>query len=545
MDLRTLVENEVIKKTGCAEVVQVILLISDTNICWNYFTHIDFSDCHKEVQERKYLTKSPITINYNVKVIISKEVISIADLIPVLEKATEKQIWEWGEDRSKLDETFPIDPCFVPETDPTGSKTSDSTLVPIELALYGSNFLGNYYICELFSTKKNINELISERDKKRIQDEIKNAGLQYNLVELSDRIGNVVCKVHTNVVKHKIIKLTPERGISGMFTRAEKCRDSIKCALQIIVENDNSIIDSQIKIIELSDEQLEFTYEIASNRYRNTIILSNLESGVIYYSAIRDYSYGSSYYATINPPKYVIQSSLKRTIYLNGKSEEISLTNIAGIGNVYIEKEIFEIEKRQNKWMTQYEYDHYFFRSFMAGQENEAVQALISICNDKELFWDLQEIWLVDPYLSADDILKTVVHCSKYGIIIKCLTHIATISGNVNTRSNAGENGGLNRSGVTVIKYRDILENAIPKNSDLKLEYRTVRGDEGISFHDRYIILKYGMNKSRAWSLGISVNSLGKSHHIIQIVQSPMDVIATIDTIWNSSNGEDCLIYKN
>ena len=67
----------------------------------------------------------------------------------------------------------------------------------------------------------------------------------------------------------------------------------------------------------------------------------------------------------------------------------------------------------------------------------------------------------------------------------------------------------------------------------------------GIPFHDRYLILKYGLNKSGAWSLGISVNSLGKSHHIIQIVQSPMDVIETIDAIWNQSLGEGCLIYKN
>jgi hypothetical protein len=41
------------------------------------------------------------------------------------------------------------------------------------------------------------------------------------------------------------------------------------------------------------------------------------------------------------------------------------------------------------------------------------------------------------------------------------------------------------------------------------------------------------------------VNSLGKSHHIIQIVQSPMDVIETIDVIWNQSLDEECLIYKN
>ena len=169
----------------------------------------------------------------------------------------------------------------------------------------------------------------------------------------------------------------------------------------------------------------------------------------------------------------------------------------------------------------------------------------MSICNDKDLFWDLQEIWLVDPYLSANDILKTVVFCGKYGINIKCLTHITTINGNIATRIEDKEVGGVGRTNATVMKFREILTNTIPEDSDMKLEFRTASGTTGVSFHDRYLILKYGINKSRVWSLGISVNSLGKSHHILQIVQSPMDVIDTIDTIWGQSSTEACLIYKN
>ena len=149
----------------------------------------------------------------------------------------------------------------------------------------------------------------------------------------------------------------------------------------------------------------------------------------------------------------------------------------------------------------------------------------------------------MDPYLSADDILRTVVYCEKYGISIKCLTHVASINGNRETRIEATKNENLFEA--TVSQYNRILKKALNKQKDLKLEYRTVVGMTGIPFHDRYLILKYGLNKSRAWSLGISVNSLGKSHHIIQIVQSPIDVIETIDSIWNQSLGEECLIFKN
>ena len=228
---------------------------------------------------------------------------------------------------------------------------------------------------------------------------------------------------------------------------------------------------------------------------------------------------------------------------IDGMDKEIDLDNIIDSGNTYINKEVYEEEKRQYSWVTNYEYKHYFFRSFINGQENEAIQTIISICNDNELLWDLKEIWLVDPYLSSEDILKTVVYCKKYGIKIKCLTHISSINSNLATRTDTAEN--QTRFIETVNQFNQVLDIALSNQKDMKLEFRTVAGMNGISFHDRYLILKYNINKPRVWSLGISINSLGKSHHIIQIVHSPTKVIEIIDSIWEKSNIKECLIYKN
>lgn len=545
MDLCTFVENGILDGCKYAEIIQIVLLEKESKQCWNYFTHILFVGGIDSAVKRVYLTNGPLSINSSVKVIISKEVLEKEKVLTVLEHAVERQKWEWKEDIAQLDEVFPIDPQFIPETDPTGSKTSDSTLVPLELSLYGSKFKGGYYLCELFSTKNNLSKILSGDDIKRIQKKITDAKLCYNLEKLSDRIGNIVCKIPVSMIKHKLDKFTPERGIAGRFILSDSNKDSISCSLQIVQENDNTIIKSKVENVVLSKDSPVKEYSIEANRYKNTIILSDDKTGIIYYSAIRDYSYGSNYYAMVTPPRYGIQSLLRRTLILDGVKREIELTNIAGVGDIFIKKEIFEMEKRQHKWMTEYEHDHCFFKSFVAGQEKEAIEAVVSICNDKDLFWDLQEIWLVDPYLSANDILKTVVFCGKYGINIKCLTHITTINGNIATRIEDKEVGGVGRTNATVMKFREILTNTIPEDSDMKLEFRTASGTTGVSFHDRYLILKYGINKSRVWSLGISVNSLGKSHHILQIVQSPMDVIDTIDTIWGQSSTEACLIYKN
>lgn len=543
VDFNTLINNDTLSRCNFVEIIQIILLGKKEKLCWNYFTHLLFSSTPTEQRAREYLTASPQSINSEYKIIITKETISKADAFNVLQNAVEKQKWEWGDDVALLDDVFPIDPQFIPETDPTGNKTSDSTLVPIEQALYGSNFMGGYYVCELFSAKTILSASISLDDRRKIQEIISKAKIEFDIESLSDRIGNIVCKIPMDIIKHKPVRLSPERGIAGQFTLKNSCTEPVECLLQIILENDNTIIETRVEEMVFSGQNEIKEYCIDPNRYNNRIILSDKKSGIIYYAALRDYSFGSNYYSMITPPQYGIQSSLIRPIVVGGEDIEIKLTNIAGIGEVSIEKEIYEMEKRQHKWMTEYEYKHHFFRSFVAGQEKEAIQTVIDICNDRDLFWDLEEVWLVDPYLSADDILRTVAYCGKHGICIKCLTHIASINGNRETRTEATENESLFEA--TVSKYNGILKKALNKQKDLKLEYRTVAGMTGIPFHDRYLILKYGLNKSRAWSLGISVNSLGKSHHIIQIVQSPMDVIETIDAIWNQSLGEDCLIYKN
>ena len=544
MDFHTLIDCGVLNSCNYAEVVQVILLRKKDNVCLNYFTHVLFSSDFSEEESSVFLTDRPISINSEYKVLITKEKIARDSVLDILQNAAESQTWEWKEDKALLDDVFPIDLQFIPETDPTGSKTSDSTLVPIELALYGSNFSGGYYLCELFSAKTVLATSLSTDDNRKIQDVINKAKLGFNLESLFDRVGNIMCKIPMDIIRHKPVKLSPERGIAGQFILENSCTEPLECVLQIILESDNTIIETRVEEMVFSEKGEIREFSIDPNRYISRIILADKKSGIIYYSAVRDYSFGSNYYAMITPPQFGIQSSLKRIIVIDGRDKEIELTNIAGIGGVSIDKEIFEIEKRQHKWMTEYEYKHHFFRSFVVGQENEAIQTVIDICNDRDLFWDLEEVWLVDPYLSADDILKTVVYCGKYGISIKCLTHIAAINGNRETRIETTTEG-ESLFEATVSRYNGILKNALGKQKDLKLEYRTVAGMTGISFHDRYLILKCGLNKSRAWSLGISVNSLGKSHHIIQIVQSPMDVIDTIDTIWNQSLSEECLIFKN
>ena len=56
-------------------------------------------------------------------------------------------------------------------------------------------------------------------------------------------------------------------------------------------------------------------------------------------------------------------------------------------------------------------------------------------------------------------------------------------------------------------------------------------------------MIKYQLNKTRVWSLGTSVNSVGKSHHIIPRVESPMLIDDFFDDVWSQTDADKCKIY--
>ena len=51
--------------------------------------------------------------------------------------------------------------------------------------------------------------------------------------------------------------------------------------------------------------------------------------------------------------------------------------------------------------------------------------------------------------------------------------------------------------------------------------------------------------KPQVWSLGTSVNSLGKSHHIIQSVSHPQPIVDAFEELWDKLSVEECLVWKH
>jgi len=141
--------------------------------------------------------------------------------------------------------------------------------------------------------------------------------------------------------------------------------------------------------------------------------------------------------------------------------------------------------------------------------------------------------WLWDPYLSAQDILKTLFFSPHSGSDLRGLTALRE-----------AVTHGLQTSSNFIQKQQDTFNNAQSNFYGMRLEYRAKSGHTGWDFHDRFLILPQKDKAALAWSLGTSVNSLGKAHHILQRVDDGQQVMDAFDELWSQLDAPEQLIWK-
>lgn len=69
-------------------------------------------------------------------------------------------------------------------------------------------------------------------------------------------------------------------------------------------------------------------------------------------------------------------------------------------------------------------------------------------------------------------------------------------------------------------------------------------GAAGFAFHDRFLIFPHAEPEPLAWSLGISVNAMGKEHHIMQKVPNGRLIADAFQDLWDDLNQSEQLIRK-
>lgn len=144
------------------------------------------------------------------------------------------------------------------------------------------------------------------------------------------------------------------------------------------------------------------------------------------------------------------------------------------------------------------------------------------------------DLW--DPYLTAEDVLQTLFWSTASDAPLRAIT-------------NGDEAKEQKSSGSAGLKYNERQRNTLQTNCGnslgLNLEFRIRTGPAGWSFHDRFLIFPNRPDGPLAWSLGTSVNSLGKAHHILQKVSNAALIAGAFETLWSELNERHHLIWSS
>jgi len=142
-------------------------------------------------------------------------------------------------------------------------------------------------------------------------------------------------------------------------------------------------------------------------------------------------------------------------------------------------------------------------------------------------------VWLWDPYLSAEDIISTLFYCRFSGSELRALT-----AGNIPPGASPSA------SAKFAAEQRAALTGIKSNKRGLNLEYRIRTGSAGWGFHDRFLIFPGADSAALAWSLGTSINSLGRQHHILQKVDDGQRIRDAFAELWDALDQPEHLIWK-
>lgn len=141
-----------------------------------------------------------------------------------------------------------------------------------------------------------------------------------------------------------------------------------------------------------------------------------------------------------------------------------------------------------------------------------------------------RKVYLWDPYLSANDVLETLFYNKNSGAQMRALTRLKSSEGT--------------HKSELIRQYHDILDAACIKPFGLNIEFRASANSPNADFHDRFLMFPDFEDEPLVWSLGTSVNSFGREHHIFQQIQHARPIIDAFEGMWDKLQNERNLIWK-
>ena len=503
-----------------AEVTEIVLLGQDEPI--NIFTIVVMHEEDIAIRSSKWMSDKPITIGKE-KFGISRYYVTIEKIRDQINKICNLKLWDLN-GGNKLIIGSTLEPLPKQYIAPNGT-------YPVELnKVLKNNFKNGSYVIEIFDTgKEHLSNYVKKPKNLQILSEEIQKYLPIEIGSLSDRLGNIVFQYPIHILSVKMAFNKTDDGIN------------IKCYWNQLLSE-----IPEVKIIALSEQDEKegvFGFGIESlTQGQLSLRCGNTSTSLRYFifdevKKIILNSWQGNYVGVIsttiniiNPEPRIFETKE------SGKTEIIISSSGPGVNvgdntrNLYlksIQGRLYEAEKKKLR-------DDRAFVQYFQNQRSKALNDIRALIGK----FGQHGIYLWDPYLVSDDIKETIFHCPFVGQSMRAI-------GSYNSHKNS--------TVFNAVDYSDFLNtnklSLTPSNDNnhlsVNLEFRLQHSNYGWGFHDRFIIFPGEEGKVKAWSLGTSVNSLGKSHHILQEVSNPRHVLDAFDLLWKELEDVSCLVWRS
>lgn len=392
-----------------------------------------------------------------------------------------------------------------------------------------NNFHNGSYIIEFFDEQKNrLDFLLDNKYLKRFNqlcNHIKDQ-VPIDLSIARDRIGNFIFQFPVTIldINHRAIKELS--GIMINFAWHSKFTENPKCLIEVESTFDNSIMGNALVEYNQNNEQ---EILIGNLDQISSIKIWRYEPRLLIYASRGTYLKCISLeLATINPEPRVFQ--------INKCLQKVSISSpdnlkVGGEGTTdytnYISSNLYDREKKELESSLS-------FKQYRGGEPNAIEDLRVLIKRNGK-----HGVYLWDPFTTPTDIFKTLYFSDKANVPLRAIG-----SNNKDTKT-VNDNTGKDVPTI-IAEYQKEFENPANNNWNLNLEFRFQHSQYGKSFHDRFLLFPGAkLEKPKVYSLGTSVNSYGKKHHILQEVLYPQPVVDAFIELWEELNHQECIVWKS
>ena len=501
----------------CIELFEVIG-IKDSNPPFNIFSLAVAHETDLPLTEKEEITPNLIKLkaDKSLKFGVLKRIVSIEDFVNIISDLVTLEANEDDGNRLCYGQLKGIPTVYVPALEQGKNEF---------LGLLKNNFFGGSHLIEWFDeSKEYVTPLIENLT---ALDELSGKLQEYLPIKIgthSDRLGNIIVQIPCAAVafsierkdehSHRLLSnlavsphFSEEIDFSGIFWR----------------EQHGSIIDFQKIPLVVGRNIIPFQQINGRGYYTiwdesNQIICAGGE--ITFF--LEQVNFSISMQEQIQR-RFKLPDGTEQRIDICVQTSQSHIGNNAKDYRYWGDNRLLKIEKHDL-------YNSLKLRQFKQNMRQEALDFIRELIKK----YGKNGIYLWDPYLNAKDLLETVFFSPSANSPIKALTGLKIAPQENKTSSYKAD-------------LANEINQAIRQAGWLNLTFVNADRSEVGEFHDRFIIFPQERYESvKAWSLGTSVNSLGKSHHIIQEVEDGQIIADVFEEMWEQSiNDENNIIWKS